>query len=64
MHVTVLDPAPEVIAAHEVGRTKGGYDTWTIAALVDGLRRGTPRLGQWLDTSALDVEQTADAILG
>lgn len=63
-HVTVLDPAPEAIAAHEAVRTKGSYGTCTIAALVNGLRRETPCLGQWLHTSALTVEQTVTAILG
>jgi hypothetical protein len=31
---------------------------------LDGaLRTGTPRIGLWLDTSDLTVEQTVDAIL-
>jgi predicted kinase len=61
--VTVLDPDPAAIAAREAGRAKDSYDAWTIAALVEGLRRETPRLGRWLDTSTLTVRQTVDAIL-
>jgi predicted kinase len=61
--VTVLDPSPEAIALRETGRAKDSYDAWTIAALVDGLRSGTPRLGLWLDSSSLSVEETVDAIL-
>jgi chloramphenicol 3-O-phosphotransferase len=63
VHVVVLDPAPDAIAAREAARAKDSYGVWTITALVDGLRRDTPRLGLWLDTSTLTVEQTVDAIL-
>jgi predicted kinase len=63
VHIVVLDPDPAVIAAREQARSKNAYDAWTVAALVDGLRRETPRVGTWLDTSALTVTDTVDAIL-
>ena len=34
-----------------------------IAAMDDSLRSDTPRLGLWLDTSDLTVEQTVDTIV-
>lgn len=63
LHVVVLDPDPQAIAQRERARTKNAYDTWDVAALVDGLRRETPGLGRWLDTSTLTVDETVDAIL-
>jgi predicted kinase len=63
LHVVVLCPAPEVIAAREAAREKKGYSTWTPDDLDHELRANTPRLGLWLDTSALSVEKTVEAIL-
>jgi predicted kinase len=63
VRVFVLDPDPEVVAERERARGKHAYDAWTVAALVEGLRRDTPRVGTWLDTSFLTVDQTVDAIL-
>lgn len=62
-YVVVLTPSPEVVAQREAGRSKAGYTQWTPADLDQGLRQGTPRLGFWLDTSALSVDETVDAIL-
>ncbi|MET0236910.1 MAG: AAA family ATPase [Kibdelosporangium sp.] len=61
--VVVLAPRPEAIVARERGRSKDAYDEWTIALLDDGLRRDTPRLGLWLDTSDQTPEETVDEIL-
>lgn len=61
--VVVLAPSPEVVAQREAGRGKTGYGEWTPAMLDHGLRNDTPRIGLWLDTSALSVAQTVDAIL-
>ncbi|MET8947622.1 AAA family ATPase [Streptomyces sp. NPDC004542] len=63
LHVVVLAPAPEVVAAREAGRPKTGYGAWTVAELDAALRAETPRTGLWLDTSALTVSETVDAIL-
>lgn len=62
-HVVVLVPRPEVVAAREAGRDKKAYGTFTVADLDSGLRSTTPRIGLWLDTSDLTVEETVDAIL-
>jgi chloramphenicol 3-O-phosphotransferase len=63
LYVVVLVPSPEVVAAREAGRAKTGYGAWTVGELDRSLREETPRIGCWLDTSALTVAETVDAIL-
>jgi predicted kinase len=63
LHVVVLCPTPGVIAAREAAREKTGYTTWTPDELDHELHTNTPRLGLWLDTSALSVEETVETIL-
>jgi adenylylsulfate kinase-like enzyme len=63
LHVIVLCPSAEVVARREATRGKVGYTSWTPDALDLELRSNTPRLGLWLDTSTLSVEETVDAIL-
>ncbi|MEU5975152.1 AAA family ATPase [Streptomyces sp. NPDC047315] len=64
LYVVVLAPGPDAVAAREAGRAKTGYGgDWTVARL-DGVLHGqTPRIGLWLDSSALTPEQTVDALL-
>jgi predicted kinase len=62
LHVIVLCPSPETAAQRDQTRHKTAYGDWTPNALDHSLRTETPRLGLWLDTSALTVEQTLDAI--
>lgn len=63
LHVVVLAPRPEVVAAREAGRPKTGYGAWSVEDLDGSLRTETPRIGLWLDTSELTVTETVDAIL-
>jgi chloramphenicol 3-O-phosphotransferase len=64
LHVVVLAPRPETVAARETGRSKTGYGpAWTVEDLDGALRSATPRIGLWLDTSELTVGQTVEAIL-
>ncbi|BBG04891.1 MULTISPECIES: AAA family ATPase [Pseudonocardia] len=63
LHVVVLAPSPDAIAGREAGRAKDSYDRWTIEQLDHGLRHETPRIGLWLDSSDLGVDETVDAIL-
>jgi predicted kinase len=63
LHVIVLTPSAEVVAQREAGRDKVGYRSWTPADLDQGLRTETPRIGLWLDTSFLTVQETVDYIL-
>jgi cytidylate kinase len=63
--VVALAPRPDVVARREAGRAKVAYRDghFGIAALDDGLRNGTPRIGLWLDTSDQTPEQTVDEIV-
>ncbi len=63
LYVVVLAPSPETVADREAGREKNGYGDWTVEALDGALRTSTPRIGLWLDSSALTVAETVDAIL-
>lgn len=62
-YVVVLAPRPDAVAAREAGRAKSAYGAFTVEDLDTGLRETTPRVGLWLDSSDLTVEQTVDAIL-
>lgn len=61
--IVVLCPSPDAVAAREDARPKHGYADWTVADLDTGLREETPRIGYWLDTSDLTVDETVDHIL-
>ena len=63
LYVVVLAPDASAIADREAARDKDSYDEWTVRALDAVLRRETPRLGLWLDTSRQTPEQTVDDIL-
>ncbi|GHC44725.1 AAA family ATPase [Streptomyces flavofungini] len=63
LHVVVLAPRPTAVAEREAARGKTGYGEWTVEALDEGMRATTPRIGLWLDSSELTVDQTVDAIL-
>lgn len=62
LHVVVLRPRPEVVAARERARAKTGYREWDVEAMCRLLDE-TPAVGLWLDTSDLDVDATVEAIL-
>lgn len=61
--VVVLAPDAETVARRERGRAKKAYGTWTVEALDEALRRDTPRLGLWLDTSRQTPAETVEEIL-
>lgn len=61
--VVVLAPSATAVAAREAARGKSAYGTWTVEQLDDNLRRHTPRLGLWLDTSGQTPDETVDEIL-
>jgi chloramphenicol 3-O-phosphotransferase len=63
LHVVVLAPRSEAVAAREAQRGKQAYGSWTINVLDQALRAETPRLGLWLDTSELSVAETVEVIL-
>jgi predicted kinase len=63
--VVVLAPRPEVVARREAARAKVAYrdEAATITALDAALRRETPRIGLWIDTSAQSSDETVDEIV-
>jgi cytidylate kinase len=64
LHVVVLDPAPAVITKREGDRDKVGYDNgWDVAHFVETMRATTPRIGLWLDNSAMTPDETTQAVL-
>ena len=61
--VVVLNPPPTVLAGRDAARAKTGYGgPWSAEAFAQRVA-ATPRIGLWLDNSAMSVEQTVDAIL-
>jgi predicted kinase len=64
IYVVVLCPDPDVVAQRAGSRSKPGYgDGIEVGDLDRALRSATPRIGRWLDNSALTVAETADTIL-
>jgi len=61
--VVVLVPEPDAVAAREAGRAKNAYGEYSVADLDGGLRRDTPRVGLWLDSTLQTPGQTAEEIL-
>lgn len=58
----VLCPSPDVALQPDVNWHKQAYINWIPYELDRGLRDETPRVGLWLDTSHLTVEQTVSTI--
>ncbi|WP_431981331.1 AAA family ATPase [Streptomyces qinglanensis] len=63
LHVIALIPDSEAIASRDAHRPKTAYGTWAVAPLEHVLRKETPRIGLWLDTSALTPAQSVDEVL-
>lgn len=62
--VVVLAPDAAAIAKREAGRGKSGYRTQAEITKFDHvLREDTPKLGYWLDTTAMTVREAVDQIL-
>jgi predicted kinase len=63
--LVVLAPKPEVLAQRDRNRAKTGYGNhFPPSALASALDRGSPRLGLWLDTSDMSVDEVVERILG
>jgi chloramphenicol 3-O-phosphotransferase len=62
-HVVVLLPSLDAVAQREARRAETGYVAFTVEQLYDIFVTETPRVGVWLDTTALTAEETVDAIL-
>lgn len=61
--VIVLLPSPETLAVREAARREKGYGEWTAEQLYAVFAAASVRVGLWLDTSQLTVEETVDRIL-
>lgn len=61
-YVVVLCPNPDAVTRREAARPKKGYGEWTVEALDAVLRRETPRIGMWLDSSEMTAEETVSFI--
>jgi predicted kinase len=65
MHLVVLDPDADAVAARDRNRAKTAYgERWNAGELHELLRLGTERVGLWLDSTGLSAAQTVDRILG
>jgi predicted kinase len=63
LHVVVLCPRADVVHARDRSRHKRAYTNADAAHFDRVLRRGTPRIGLWIDSSELEVDDTAACIL-
>lgn len=63
IYMVVLCPSVEVVAERDKARDKVAYQAWSPAQLDHALRSETPRIGYWLDTSQLSVDETVNTIL-
>ncbi|MGK5543764.1 AAA family ATPase [Streptomyces sp. URMC 127] len=61
LRLIVLAPSPQAVARRLAGRDKVLADDWSF--LDTALRTELGGRGTWLDTSAMTVEQTIDAVL-
>ena len=61
--VFVLLPSRDVVAARERRRSQKGYGPWSVDELCELFETGTPRIGTWIDSSAMTEHDTVDLIL-
>jgi chloramphenicol 3-O-phosphotransferase len=63
--IVVLSPKPEVLTQRDRNRAKTGYgEHFPPSVLASALEHETPRLGLWLDTSEMSVDEVVERILG
>ena len=62
LEVVVLCPSVTAVERREANRSKQGYGAVSVEQLQQALR-DTPRIGLWLDSSELSVDETVAAIL-
>jgi len=61
--VFVLLPSRKAVAARERDRSQAGYGGWSVDELCELFETGTPRIGTWIDTSAMTEHETVDLVL-
>jgi chloramphenicol 3-O-phosphotransferase len=62
-YLVVLSPSVSALQEREDRRAKSGYVHFSAAALDKTLRRDTPRIGYWLDSTAQTPEDTVGDLL-
>ena len=63
LSVIVLAPSPDEVGRREASRPKTGYVDFTPSDLDEELRERTARIGLWIDSDGLSVEDTVQTIL-
>ncbi len=63
LSLVVLSPSVEVVAQREAARSKTGYTSFTPGDLDMVHQSTTPRIGLWIDSSDMTVDETVDLIL-
>lgn len=61
-YVVVLNPTVQTIEEREHSRRKKGYIGFTVNKLHKKFLEETPKIGLWLDTSDMSIEQTINEI--
>ena len=63
LHVVVLLPSAEALAAREEARSSRGYGAWRAAELRAVFVDETPRLGLWIDSTNQTPAETVEAVI-
>lgn len=63
VRAVVLCPSADAVAEREASRGKKGYGGYEVRPLWDAFMAETPRIGLWLDTTRMTVEETVQRIL-
>ena len=63
LHVVVLLPSLDALAARDAARDATGYERFSVEELHREFARETPRIGLWLDTGEQAPGQTVDEIV-
>jgi predicted kinase len=63
LHLIVLCPRPDAVAAREAARAKAGYTAFAVSQLDAVLRNETARVGLWVDSSDLTPDETVEIAL-
>lgn len=63
IYIIVLNPDIKSIEQREQKRDKKGYVGFTVESLYKMFIEETPRIGLWLDTTNMSVEETVNEIL-
>ncbi|MDV4151313.1 AAA family ATPase [Clostridium sp. AL.422] len=63
IYFITLNPSIETVIEREEKRNKIGYATWEVEPLYEVLINENPRIGLWIDSSAMTPEETVLEII-